>query len=138
MELNSIYKTSDPKEDLVENLQFSVLSVEGLLDTIIIELQGIINTYNVVSFKEHLYLLIKQGYVNIIFDMTHIEYISASGVGLFIQLLSTIRKESGDIILTGLQSNVAEIFDISGLSDFFTVSSSVKYGLKMFKNNRNY
>ncbi len=115
-----------------KDLHCSFLPVEGTTDTMIIEPRGIINTYNVVPFKEQLDLLVKRGYINLVFDLTDIDYISAVGVGLFIQLLSKTRKSGGDIILTNLQNSVIDVFNLPGFSGFFTISSDIESALNGF------
>ena len=126
-----INQNSDFSEESGENLHCSFHPVEGYQGTILIEPRGIINTYNVVHFKERLNLLIKHGYTNLIFDMKNIEYISAVGVGLFIQILSSIRKEGGDIVLAGLQNSVLDVFNLLGFSGFFTIRTNIESAMEV-------
>ncbi len=131
-----INHSTDFSEESVENLRCSFHPVVGYPGALVVEPRGTINTYNVTHFKKRLDLLIKKGYLQLIFDMTDVDYISAVGVGLFIELLSTIRKEGGDIILTGLQNSVLDVFNLLGFSGFFTISIDLNSALEGLEGKR--
>ncbi len=137
MNSNGTHNTSNSKAEASENLHCSFIPAEGLTGTMIIVPRGTIDTYSVSYFKERLNIQIKQGHIRLVFDLNNIEYISAVGVVLFIQLLNDIRKEGGDIILTGLRKNVEDVFQLPGFSGFFTISNSVASALEIIKDNGN-
>lgn len=92
----------------------TVLSVNGKLDA---------TTSSELEVK--LITFIDAGEKRLVLDFTELSYISSSGLRvLLIGAKHLNDKGGGKMVVTGLQPNVREIFEISGFQNIFTIFSS--------------
>ena len=63
--------------------------------------------------------MIKNGQYRVIVDLTKTEFISSSGIGVFLGTLSTLRRHGGDLILMNLPKLIDEILEILNLKKHF-------------------
>jgi anti-sigma B factor antagonist len=57
----------------------------------------------------------------IVIDLSKLEYISSSGLRVFLAALKKVRSQGGDIRLACLQPYVKEVFDIAGFTTLFKI-----------------
>jgi len=88
---------------------------------LLIEVGGSIDTYSKNYFDETVSRVIENGNVNIILDMENVFFISGTGVGTFIRLQRYAAEKGGNLILTGLNHHVLDIFQILGITDAFRI-----------------
>jgi anti-sigma B factor antagonist len=67
-----------------------------------------------------------------IFDLSDTEYISSSGLRVFIAALKIFKMKNGEMRLTSLQPVVRNILDISGLSNIFSIHHNLKEAMDSF------
>jgi len=67
-----------------------------------------------------------------IFDLSDTEYISSSGLRVFIAALKIFKMKNGEMRLTSLQPVVRNILDISGLSNIFSIYPNLKEAMDSF------
>ena len=68
----------------------------------------------------------------IIANCANMDYISSSGLRVFLMTLKKIKGAGGKLVICALQDNIKEIFDISGFSNFFEMFASQEEALKVF------
>ncbi len=73
-----------------------------------------------VTVQEELDKLIEDGALNIVFDMTNLQYISSAGLRVLLATQQRLQEE-GSFILTNVPSAVKEILDVTGFSSFLLV-----------------
>ena len=56
-------------------------------------------------------------------DMSGVEFIDSTGLGVLVGALKKARLGNGDVALAGLQPQVLKIFTITGLHKVFTASA---------------
>lgn len=56
---------------------------------------------------------------DIILDCTHLEYISSSGLRLFLALVKNAKVKGNRVFLTNLSTDIRSIFDETGFSKLF-------------------
>ena len=61
-----------------------------------------------------------EGVQTLIFNLTELEYVSSAGLRVLLATYKTMRKQ-GVMKLRGVQKNVMEIFEITGLCDVLTI-----------------
>ena len=88
---------------------------------LILSLEGRLNTANASELGTLLSGSL-DGITDLVFDFSELEYISSAGLRV---LLSTQKRMNsrGSMKITGASSNIIEIFDITGFTDFFTIES---------------
>lgn len=89
---------------------FSAVSIDGRIDTT-----------NAGEFELKMLDLIDKGSSRIILDCSALNYISSSGLRVFLVLLKRMNSISGQFRLCNLQPGIREIFDISGFTSIFSV-----------------
>ncbi len=67
-----------------------------------------------------------------IFDLSETEYISSSGLRVFLATLKILNKKNGEMRLASLQPVIRNILDISGLSNIFSIHHNLKEAMESF------
>ena len=67
-----------------------------------------------------------------IFDLSETEYISSSGLRVFLATLKMLNKKNGEMRLASLQPVIRNILDISGLSNIFSIHHNLKEAMESF------
>lgn len=65
------------------------------------------------------------GHKNIIIDMSELEHINSSGLGVLITLLTKIRKADGELSLASPAENVSNLLTITKLNTIFKVFRTI-------------
>jgi len=89
----------------------NVLSVGGRLDA-----------YSAAEAEKKIDSLIETGKVKIVLNLNSLEYISSSGLRVFLAQLKKARKQQGDIKLCCMKPNIKEVFDIAGFTQLFNIA----------------
>ena len=58
---------------------------------------------------------------DVVLDCTDMEYISSSGLRLFLGLLKETRAHGGSVSITGMSDYIRTVFDQTGFSKFFKI-----------------
>jgi anti-anti-sigma factor len=93
--------------------QFQLADVKGRVDAV-----------SAPDFEKHLSDLISQGERMFIINLSHLEYISSAGLRSILALAKKLKAENGDLLFTGLQGPVEEVFKISGFYSIFKIFNS--------------
>ena len=91
----------------------------------IVALSGRLDTTNYGDLEKRLFELIDNNEIEIIVDCSNLEYVSSSGLRIFLMGLKKINSAKGRFVLCGLQDNIKEIFEISGFSTVFEIFDSI-------------
>lgn len=94
---------------------FSVLKIDGRIDT-----------SNSSVFEAKTDQLFSSGAKNIIFDCSGLNYISSSGLRVFLVTQKKAISLNGKLHLCNMQPAIKEIFDISGFTNIFRIFGSLK------------
>ena len=68
--------------------------------------------------------ILEGGAKKVLFDLRELEYISSAGLRSLLTAAKKLKSVGGAIALSSLNSNVAEVFKISGLETFFDIYAS--------------
>lgn len=91
----------------------------------VITVNGRIDTSNYEQFGEKLQVLVKEGKKFIVLELSKLDYISSSGLRVFLSTLKTLRAIEGDVVLCCLNDKIKEVFEISGFLSLFTVAKTL-------------
>ena len=75
------------------------------------------------------------GFCNFILNLEDLKYLSSSGLGALISILTRCRKEDGEVVVTNLSKKVKELFLITKLNSVFTVTDNMNSAVEFFKEN---
>lgn len=57
----------------------------------------------------------------IILDCTDLEYISSSGLRIFISLLKSAKTRGGNVIVSNINEDISKVFQMTGFNKLFTI-----------------
>lgn len=91
---------------------------------IIVEIKGRLDTTNYNTLEAEFNKIITKGSHSILVDCSNLVYVSSSGLRVFLVALKTLNKLNGKFLMSNLQENIQEIFEISGFISIFKVFGS--------------
>ncbi|AEH50285.1 STAS domain-containing protein [Pseudothermotoga thermarum] len=108
-----------------------LFTVKNVKDLWIIKPTGILDLYNSSDFKEKVKNeYINQGKVNLIIDLSSVEYMDSSALGVLVGLQRSCRLNGGTLVLCGLNDNLMRIFQITSLVSVFRIFPNVEDAIK--------
>ena len=102
---------------------------EKINDFCALKIEGRIDTTNYSDFETDVNLLFNKGEKNIIFNCSGLNYISSSGLRVFLLAQKKTISINGKLHLCCLQPAIKEIFDISGFSSIFQIFDTQEQAL---------
>ena len=93
--------------NIIDGLQ-TVITVKGRLDTV-----------NAPDFEKAVAPVIAGDMKDVTLDCTDLDYISSSGLRLFLSLQKAANTKQGLLSLKGMKSEIKDIFDMTGFSAIF-------------------
>ena len=78
-------------------------------------------------------LLIDAAQVGLVLSLEKLEYISSSGLRVFLAALKKVRKQQGDIELACLKPYIKQVFDIAGFTQLFVILDTEEAAVNNFK-----
>jgi anti-sigma B factor antagonist len=80
---------------------------------------GELDISNAESLKEKMYSLLEEEMIDIKIDLSQLEYIDSTGLGVMIGVLKKLKLNDREIYMYKPKSNVKKIFAITGLDKIF-------------------
>ena len=91
---------------------------------------------NVVTpFREQMVSLLDKGKRNFIVNLSMVDLMNSSGLGMLISGLTTLRSSGGDLRLTNLSDKVRRPLEITKLESVFLIYNSVEEAVNSYKIN---
>lgn len=97
-----------------------------------------IDAANSTEFKGRVLDLINQGNNFFILNMSEVDFVDSSGLGVMISLLKTLTLNNGNIVLCEIKNPVLNLLKLTRLTHVFNIYSSENEGLESLisiKNN---
>lgn len=98
-----------------------IIQVESTEGYTIVSVEGRVDTTNANEFEKAMMKVVEEGCAKIILDCSGLNYISSSGLRIFLIVQKKMMAIKGQFNLCNLQPGIKEIFDISGFSSIFSV-----------------
>jgi len=93
-------------------------NIEGFC---VVGIEGRIDTTNFSTFEKEITGIIDGGETNIVLNCSGMNYISSSGLRVFLIAQKRLTGLNGKLHLCEMQPTIKEIFDISGFSSIFKI-----------------
>ena len=90
-------------------------------DVINIALSGRLDTHTCVELQKELEPVWEAGELNIVMDLSELQYVSSAGLRVFLMSEKKCRANEKTMTLTGVSQTIREIFDIVGFSGILTI-----------------
>jgi len=97
------------------------LKVAVIKDYTVVCVDGRIDTTNANDFEKQVMAIIDGGATRLILDCSDLNYISSSGLRVFLMIQKKMSSLKGQFRICKLQAGIQEIFDISGFSSIFSL-----------------
>lgn len=82
---------------------------------------GRLDTVNSDEFEKKMVPLLEGGNPDIELDCSELEYISSSGLRLFLTLQKSVNARGGKLVIKNMNSRIKEIFNMTGFSRIMTI-----------------
>jgi anti-anti-sigma factor len=96
---------------------------------LIIEIEGRLDTTNFGQLEKKIFQAIESGNIRFVVDCGQMDYVSSSGLRIFLMALKKTNALEGSFLLCGLQESIREIFEISGFTSIFGIYPSQQEAL---------
>jgi anti-sigma B factor antagonist len=90
----------------------------------ILAFAGRLDAYSANEVEKKVDALIESGQVRMVLNLDKLEYISSSGLRVFLAQLKKARKGQGDLKLACMKPYIKEVFDIAGFTQLFNIFDS--------------
>lgn len=93
-----------------------------------LRVSGEIDAYTAPQLREELLPLMEQTGISVIVDLTDVNYMDSTGLGVFVAALKSSKKNGSSLNLKGMNHRVKRLFDITGLAEIIEIDHEVKGG----------
>lgn len=87
----------------------------------VIELEGEVDVYTAPQLKQRMLEILDGGSVKMIVDLTQVEYLDSTALGVLIGGLKRLREKNGNLLLICPNQRVRRVFEITGLDKIFDI-----------------
>jgi anti-anti-sigma factor len=106
-------------------------------NTLVVSLNGrLVGEYQTIQLAEQLEEDIEDGFANIIFDFSQLEFINSSGLNFLLKILTKVRRVDGEVVLCAMKDHLKTLMVTTKLNSFFTISDSVTDALGNFETEK--
>lgn len=87
----------------------------------IIELEGEVDVYTAPQLKQQMISLLESGAKELIVDLTKVDYLDSTALGVLIGGLKRMRERDGNMVLICPSPRIRRVFEITGLDKIFDI-----------------
>jgi anti-anti-sigma factor len=106
------------------------VQVKTLNNHVVVAIEGRLDTTQSDAFEKKMLEILQSGADKIILDCERLEYISSSGLRVFLIMQKKMNVSGGQMKICNLQPIIKEIFEVSGFMMIFSVYPDVDASLK--------
>lgn len=105
------------------------VNITSLNNCTVLHVHGRIDTITAGDFEAQIMSVLQPG-ICMVIDCSGLDYISSSGLRVFLVAQKKINADKGQLKLSSLQPAIREIFDISGFSTIFEIHPDTESAAK--------
>lgn len=103
------------------------LDTTGRNGYVVVAIWGEVDVYTAPQLRERLVELIDQGYHRIVVDLSRVEFLDSTGLGVLVGGLKRSRgHDGGDLALVCTQPRIMKVFEVTGLTKVFSIGDSIE------------
>lgn len=99
-------------------------------DSAVLSLQGEVDVSNSELVKNAAVSLLADGIKRLVIDLSGTEYLDSAGLGVLVGLLKRVSETEQILVLSGARPQVERVFQITQLSQIFTMRADVASALQ--------
>jgi anti-sigma B factor antagonist len=98
------------------------LVVTVLDDEAVISVIGELDFHSAPRLREQILQLLNDGTVNLVVDLSQMDFVDSSGLGVLVAGLKRMRTAGGQFSVRSPSANTSKVLEVSGLSKLLAVS----------------
>ena len=106
------------------------ISEDRKADAVVLALSGKLDATTAKTFEDKILGVINSGAQRLVVDLALLEYVSSSGLRVFLLAAKRLQTTDGKIVLCGLQDHVRQVFDLAGFSSILSIYGSRDEAIK--------
>ena len=106
------------------------ISEDRKADAVILALSGKLDATTAKTFEDKILAVINSGAQRLVVDLAQLEYVSSSGLRVFVVAAKKLQPTNGKVSLCGLQDQIREVFDLAGFSSILSIYGSRDEAIK--------
>jgi len=91
----------------------------------VVAVRGEIDVATAPQLREHLHRVIARGDATVVLDLTGVSFLDSTTLGVLLGALKRCREAGGDLHLVIVDPRIMKIFEITGLTNVFTIADSL-------------
>jgi anti-sigma B factor antagonist len=96
-------------------------------DWTVLQVAGEVDLATRDELRERLLALVAEGVRHLVVDLSGLEFIDSSGLGVLIRVRNVVQEQGGSLTLVANQERILKPFRVTGLADnYFTIVDSVE------------
>ncbi|MEH7885580.1 MAG: anti-sigma factor antagonist [Mesobacillus sp.] len=109
------------------NISIDVKDTESVLA---VKVNGEIDAYTAPQLREKLFPLSEKEGVKMVVDLSEVNYMDSTGLGVFVGVFKNVRAHNGEFKIVGLSERLQRLFEITGLADIIDINSQIEGGVQ--------
>ncbi|MCM3125654.1 MULTISPECIES: anti-sigma factor antagonist [unclassified Mesobacillus] len=109
------------------NISIDVKETESKLA---VKVNGEIDAYTAPQLREKLFPLSEKEGVKMVVDLSEVNYMDSTGLGVFVGVFKNVRAHNGEFKIVGLSERLQRLFEITGLADIIDINSQIEGGVQ--------
>jgi stage II sporulation protein AA (anti-sigma F factor antagonist) len=106
------------------------ISEDRKADAVVLALSGKLDATTAKTFEDRIFGVINSGAQRLVVDLALLEYVSSSGLRVFLLAAKRLQATDGKIAMCGLQDHVRQVFDLAGFSSILSIYGSRDEAIK--------
>jgi anti-anti-sigma factor len=91
----------------------------------LITLIGSIDAMSAPKITEFIHEQVSKGNIKLVADLSGVDYTSSAGLRVMLGAIKETRSEGGDLRLTGIQTDVSKVLNLSGFANILKIFDDV-------------
>ncbi|MCR4765871.1 MAG: STAS domain-containing protein [Bacteroidaceae bacterium] len=96
-------------------------TIKELNDKLIAEFYGRLDTLAAAQTAKDVQPIIDSNITDVELDCKDLEYISSSGLRIFISILKSVKARKGSVIVKNINAEIKKVFEMTGFSKIFVI-----------------
>jgi len=101
------------------------LATRTVSDRTVVVVSGEIDVYTAPKLREQIVSLVDEGQYHLVVDMSGVEFLDSTGLGVLVGGLKRVRAHDGSLSLVCDEERILKIFRITGLTKVFPIHATV-------------
>jgi anti-sigma B factor antagonist len=106
------------------------ISEDRKADAVILALSGKLDAMTAKTFEEKIIGVINSGTQRLVVDLSQLDYVSSSGLRVFLLAAKRLQRTDGKIVLCSMKDHVRQAFDLAGFSSILSIYGSRDEAMK--------